>query len=227
MCNDVATTPIRISPLPPLTIVVRVTTATTWDRVSPQSSIANILSSPCKSSAMVRIHQHLILFTNAVTNCTITRASANLGETPLGCFVDWRRWFNHHGKCKKEEYNPRLKLHFFFSKWYESFFIFFFGGEGGWAKREKRDYWWWYAWSLSIYLLPFLLEKGGREGYRWKARKVCEVLGIKEEGERVVGKLLEGGFVCGCVFVWCNAIFGCPFLAPCFSVFWFGFGSLI
>ena len=112
VCDDVATAPVRISLLPPLTVVVGVTAAATWDRVCPESSIANVPLAAAKYSARMRIHQHLILLTNAVTSCTI--AWAILGQTPAANVVEIRRWFNHYDECKEEDYQPRLNLHFRF-----------------------------------------------------------------------------------------------------------------
>ena len=112
VCDDVATAPVRISLLPPLTVVVGVTAAATWDGVCPESSIANVLLAASKYSAMMRIHQHLILLTNAVTNCTV--AWAILGQTPAANVVEIRRWFNHYDECKEEDYQPRLNLPFRF-----------------------------------------------------------------------------------------------------------------
>ena len=89
MCNDVATASVRISLAPPLTIVVGVTAATTWDGVGLESSIAYVpLAAASKHSARMRIHQHLILLSNAFTNCTI--ACAILGQTPPASLMDIR-----------------------------------------------------------------------------------------------------------------------------------------
>ena len=90
MCNDGATTSVRISLVPPLTIVVGVTAATTWDGVGPESSIAYVplAAAASKHSARMRIHQHLILLSNAFTNCTI--ACAILGQTPPASLMDIR-----------------------------------------------------------------------------------------------------------------------------------------
>ena len=161
VCDDVATAPVRISLLPPLTVVVGVTAAATWDRVCPESSIANVPLAAAKYSARMWIHQHLILLTNAVTNCTI--AWAILGQTPAANVVEIRRWFNHYDECKEEDYQPRLNLHFRFVRvcvcvldkgndigkfLRENFFFFFF--------KEKKKFLWWCLASA----LPFLLEKG-------------------------------------------------------------------
>jgi len=71
MCNGVAIALIRISPFPLLTVVVGVAAAAAWNRVGLQSSIADVLPALRKISAMMRIHQHLILLANAVTHYAI------------------------------------------------------------------------------------------------------------------------------------------------------------
>ena len=168
MCNDVATTSVRISLVPPLTIVVGVTAATTWDGVGLESSIAYVplAAAASKHSARMRIHQHLILLSNAFTNCTI--ACAILGQTPPASLMDIRSWFSHHDQCKKEDYQTSLNLHFdqvrvCVCKVKEIIL------ECLWEKKRV---------SLAMPGLcsTLLVREGRREGYRLKARMVVRFL---------------------------------------------------
>lgn len=166
VCDDVATAPVRISLLPPLTVVVGVTAAATWDRVCPESSIANVPLAAAKYSARMRIHQHLILLSNAFTNCTI--ACAILGQTPPASLMDIRSWFSHHDQCKKEDYQTSLNLHFdqvrvCVCKVKEIIL------ECLWEKKRV---------SLAMPGLcsTLLVREGRREGYRLKARMVVRFL---------------------------------------------------
>lgn len=127
LCDDTATTSVRISPSTSPTVVVWAATTVAWYLVPPQGSIADVPSALGQwSSVSLRIHHHLVVFIDTITDCTVAGSEA-IGGIHLGAInqldlaiiptiICKGKWLHHQGKAQEEEDEPKSETHLGFQE---------------------------------------------------------------------------------------------------------------